>query len=91
MAIKIKLYGDLRQKFPQTDSTGGAPVTLNIKSEEISTINAILNKFNITKEEISHIFVNNKFSGIENQLKDGDRIGIFPKRMGIIFVEIMNE
>ncbi len=91
MAIKIKLYGDLRQKFPQIDSIGGAPVTLNIESKEITSVIAILSKFNITLDEISHIFINNKYSGIENQVTDGDRIGIFPKRMGIIFLEITNE
>ena len=48
----------------------------------------VLNKFNITPDEISHVFVNCKYSGSEKEVKDGDRIGIFPKRMGLIFVEV---
>jgi molybdopterin converting factor small subunit len=91
MGIKIKLYGDLRDKIPQINNIGGAPITLNIKYEEINSIIDILNKYNIKLDEISHIFINSKYSGIEHQVKDGDRIGIFPKRMGIIFVEIVNE
>jgi molybdopterin converting factor small subunit len=91
MAIKVKLYGDLREKIPHIDKIGGAPVTLHLEIEENTTILAILNKFSIKNDEISHIFINNKYSGIQNQVKDGDRIGIFPKRMGIIFVEIMSE
>jgi len=91
MVLNIKLYGDLREKFPHINKLNGVPITLNINSEEIKSISDILNKFNITSDEISHIFINSKYSGIQNQVKDGDRIGIFPKRMGIIFVEIMNE
>lgn len=90
MAIRIKLYGDLREKLAQFKN-GGAPSTLIIKLDKIETVLDILNKFNITQDEISHIFVNSKYSGIGKQVKDGDRIGLFPKRMGIIFVEIMNE
>lgn len=89
MTIRIKLYGGLREKLPQFKN-GGAPGTLNIKLNKIKTVLDILNKFNITRDEISHIFVNSKYSGIGKQVKDGDRIGLFPKRMGIIFVEIMN-
>jgi len=91
MAITVKLYGDLREKFPQINNIGGAPVTLNINFEENTTVFALLSKFNISNDEISHIFINNKYSGMEHQVEDGDRIGIFPKRMGIIFVEIINE
>ncbi|MFW9987344.1 MAG: MoaD/ThiS family protein [Candidatus Odinarchaeota archaeon] len=50
----------------------------------------ILNKLGISKKEISHIFVNNLYSSPKKEIKDGDRIGIFPKRMGLIFVEIKN-
>jgi hypothetical protein len=91
MTIKIKLYGDLREKLPQYKNEGGAPNTLHIKPEKNITILDILHKFNIKPIEISHIFINNKYSGIQNQVKEGDRIGIFPKRMGIIFVELMLE
>ncbi|MFX0105903.1 MAG: MoaD/ThiS family protein [Candidatus Hodarchaeota archaeon] len=91
MVIKIKLYGDLREKAPQLDSYNGAPSTLNIKIDGIKTALDILNKFRITQDEISHIFINGRYSGIEREVMDGDRIGFFPKRMGIMFVEIINE
>ena len=91
MVIRIKLYGDLREKLPHVKNEISAPNTLNIKPDKIETILDILNKFNIAEDEISHVFINNKYSKIESQVKDGDRIGLFPKRMGIIFVEIMQE
>ncbi|MFX1380329.1 MAG: MoaD/ThiS family protein [Promethearchaeota archaeon] len=91
MVIKIKLYGDLSVKFSVYKNERGLPSTLNIKPEKVKTVFDILNQYNIRPDEISHIFINNKYSRIENQIKDGDRIGIFPKRMGIIFVEIIND
>ena len=88
MAIKVKLYGDLREKVKQLSKEIGLPSTLSIETDGIKTVLDILNKFSITQEEISHIFVNNKYSGSGKEVKNGDRIGIFPKRMGLIFVEI---
>lgn len=88
MPIKIKIYGDLREKAPELSINGGAPSTLNIKTDGINSIFDILNKFRINPDEISHIFVNGKYSGPGKEVKNGDRIGIFPKRMGLMFVEI---
>ena len=91
MVIRIKLYGDLREKTPILKNDHGVPSTLDLNASEMKTVLDVLNKFNITEDEISHIFVNGRYSGIEKEVKTGDRIGIFPKRMGLIFVEIMNE
>ncbi len=91
MVITIKLYGDLREKLPHLRDNTFISGTLNFDVEGIETVSDVLNKLNITQEEISHIFVNHKYSRNKREVKNGDRIGIFPKRMGIIFVEIMNE
>ncbi|MFX1329062.1 MAG: MoaD/ThiS family protein [Promethearchaeota archaeon] len=91
MVITIKLYGDLREKLPNLEDNTSISVILNFNVEGIETVSDVLDKLNVTQEEISHIFVNHKYSRTEKEVKNGDRIGIFPKRMGIIFVEIMNE
>jgi hypothetical protein len=91
MVLRIKLYGDLREKIPNIRIKSGTPITLNIKSDKIERVEDILGRFNIIEGEISHIFINNKYSGIGDRVKNGDRIGLFPKRMGIIFVEIKND
>ncbi len=88
MTIKIKLYGALREHKIQSNNDFGLPSTFDIETDGIHTILDILNKFGIALEEISHIFINNKYSAPEKEVKSGDRIGIFPKRMGLIFVEI---
>ncbi len=88
MTIKVKLYGDLVEKAPQLGNNFGTPSNLIIETDEVKSVIDILNKYFITTDEISHIFVNGKYSGLGKEVKNGDRVGIFPKRMGLIFVEI---
>jgi len=89
MSITIKFYGDLRQKVPTEKKYNGIPSTLNIDIDKATlSVFDILKKFDIKEDEISHIFVNGKYCGPGKQIKDGDRIGLFPRRMGLIFLEI---
>lgn len=88
MPIKVKLYGDLRKKISQVRSPNGVPSTLNVEIDDIKIVLDVLSKLHINQKEISHIFVNNIYSRLEQEVKNGDRIGIFPKKMGLLFVEI---
>lgn len=90
MSIKVKLYGDLREKVSNQDHHNGAPSILNIEDGDINTVFDILNKLSIEENEISHIFVNFKYCGVGKTVKDGDQVGIFPKKMALMFVEISN-
>ncbi|MFX0042986.1 MAG: MoaD/ThiS family protein [Candidatus Hodarchaeota archaeon] len=89
MAITVKLYGDLRKRVKQEGFERGLPSTLTIKNNKFNTIFDILEKFKIKQSEISHIFVNGKYCGPGKTLGEGDRIGLFPKRMALMFVEIV--
>ncbi|MFW9823000.1 MAG: hypothetical protein ACFFE4_08705 [Candidatus Thorarchaeota archaeon] len=88
MSIFIKLYGDLINKVPHNKIGTGIPNTLTIEINNLTTILEILEDLKITDEEISHIFVNGIYSGVGKLVKAGDRVGIFPRRMGIMFLEI---
>ncbi|MFX1312983.1 MAG: hypothetical protein ACFFHD_10260 [Promethearchaeota archaeon] len=89
MAIIVKLYGDLKKKISLEKEQIGLPKTVEIEIDNLRTILDILNKFNIQEDEISHIFVNGYICELGKKIEDKDRIGIFPKRMGIIFLEIL--
>ncbi|MFX1574895.1 MAG: MoaD/ThiS family protein [Promethearchaeota archaeon] len=89
MSIIVKFYGDLKRKISLEDEDNGIPKTLEIKCNNLSTILDILENFNINEEEISHIFVNGNLCKLDKSIKDGDRVGIFPRKMGIIFLEIL--
>ncbi|MHA1986244.1 MAG: MoaD/ThiS family protein [Promethearchaeota archaeon] len=88
MSISVKLYGDLREKLPHKRHSNGIPYTLEIETEKLKTVLDILYDLNISSEEISHIFINGIYSGPGKLVKKGDRLGIFPKRMGLMFKEI---
>jgi len=88
MGIILKLYGDLREKGSPLDNNLGIPCTLNLKLNNIGTVFDILKKYKIELNEISHIFVNGKYSSPSIEVKEGDRIGLFPKRMSLIFLEM---
>jgi len=88
MELKVKLYGTLKEKVKKSVLTGENSDILNINGKENIRVSDTLNALGISESEISHIFVNNKYCGIGKEIKNGDRIGIFPKNMAIMFAEI---
>ena len=88
MPILIKLYGKLRENVKDVDLEKGLPVTIKIEDTSIHAVYDILEKFAINEDELSHIFVNGKYCGIGKRVKNGDRVGLFPKNMALMFVEI---
>ena len=88
MTIQIKLYGDLKTKAKQQGDNEGAPSVLNIDNEGLGTVFDILKKFDVEETELSHIFVNGKYCGPGKEIKNGDQVGLFPRKMGLTFLEI---
>ncbi len=88
MSILLKLYGKLRENIKDVDLKKGLPVTLNIEKSDVHFVYDIVEKFAISEDELSHIFVNGKYCGIGEEVRDGDRVGLFPKNMALIFAEI---
>ena len=88
MAVTVKLYGDLRENVKREGFERGLPSTLNIKNNKMDTVFDILEKLKINQSEISHIFVNGKYCSPGKRIREGDRIGLFPKRMALMFVTL---
>lgn len=88
ISISVKFYGELREKLSIKKVKAGIPNTLKIEIHEFGTVLDILKELSIDENEISHIFVNGIYSGAGKIVRDGDHIGIFPKRMGLMFIEI---
>jgi len=86
MLITVILYGNLKEK--QGSDIGASPYKKEIDGVNIISVADILKIFNIEIIEVSHIFVNSKYCGPGKEVKNGDRVGIFPKNMGVMFVEI---
>jgi molybdopterin converting factor small subunit len=85
MTILVKIFGDLRKKIGGYTISDALPLNVRIESNGIDTITDILNKFAIEKEETYHLFVNGTYSGFNKKVKDGDRVGLFPKNMSLLY------
>ena len=91
MAILVKLYGNLRENVKDLDLERGLPITFNIEDGSVHFVYDVVEKFAISEDELSHIFVNGKYCGIGKEIRDGDRVGLFPKNMALMFAEILLE
>ncbi len=90
MPIQVKLFGDLRKKIHQQLS-GSSSLKLSIPDTNFNTVIDILKKFSIEEDEVSHIFVNGRYSGSKKNVKNGDFISIFPKNMGLLYKWYFNK
>ncbi len=85
MPIKVKIFGDLKNKLPQKASDIGAPIILNLNNKGIERISGIIEELPFKESEISHIYVNHKYSGFTKKVYDGDIVALFPKNMGLLY------
>lgn len=84
MPIRIKFFGDLRKKV-QPDIKGSRPLKFDIEENSIDRVSDILNKYDIEENEIIHIFVNGRYSGLTKMVKNGDIVAIFPINMSVLY------
>ena len=83
--IEVHLYGKLRRftdnQDPAHDSITYRPV------EAGDTIGDIIRHIGIPLEALStNIFLNGEYSALERTVKDGDRLGIFPRDMQLLMI-----
>jgi molybdopterin converting factor small subunit len=82
--ITLRIFGDLaKTREKHTNIT--SPKILEVDPSDIKIVNDILKKFNLTKDEVSHIFVNGIYSGLKKKVNDGDRVALFPRNMGLLY------
>ncbi|MFX1377164.1 MAG: MoaD/ThiS family protein [Promethearchaeota archaeon] len=90
MPIRIKLFGDLRKKV-EPDIKGSLPLKFSIDENDVERVSDILNRYNIKENEIIHIFVNSRYSGLTKKVKDGDIVAIFPINMSVLYKWYFNK
>jgi molybdopterin converting factor small subunit len=84
MPIYLKLFGDLRKKV-DPNIKGTLSLRLELDNSEISKVDGILKKFNIDENEVYHIFVNSIYAGLKKNVKDGDKVSLFPRNMALLY------
>jgi|Deesub1362A_J573_1020465.scaffolds.fasta_scaffold00036_149 molybdopterin converting factor small subunit len=77
--IEVHLYGVLKDKAGKDNGV------IHLRQEESQDIFSLLSHLNIDEDDVGLIFVNGEYSSTGRTLKDGDRVGIFPTNMSLLY------
>ena len=81
---EVHLYGKLRRFSQQKDPKRESIVF--VKIEKGDTIKDVVKRLNIPLNEVgSNIFLNGEYSGLTRPVKEGDRLGLFPDDMQLLY------
>jgi len=81
---EVHLYGKLRRFSQQKDPKRESIVF--VKIEKGDTIKDVVKRLNIPLNEVgSNIFLNGEYSGLTRSVKEGDRLGLFPDDMQLLY------
>ena len=82
--IEVHLYGKLRRFTDNQDPTLDSIVYVSV--EKGNAIEDIVRHIGIPHKDIgSNVFLNGEYSALERTVKDGDRLGVFPNDMQLLY------
>ena len=88
--VEVHLYGKLRRFTDNQDPAQDSIVNVPVKKGD--TIEDIIRRIGMPLEEIgNNIFLNGEYSALERQVNDGDRLGIFPDNMQLLYKWYFNK
>jgi len=70
MKIELKLFATLVQFLPENSDE--YPI------DQGETVQSLLGKLGIPEEDVTLYFINAARAYLESEIKDGDRVGLFP-------------
>ena len=82
--IEVHLYGKLRRFTDNLDPSRDSIINVPVKDGD--TIERILRRIGIPFAELgSNIFLNGEYSALTRKVNGGDRLGIFPDNMQLLY------
>ncbi len=82
--IEVHLYGKLRRFTDNQDPSRDS--IINVPVRDGDTIEHVLRSIGIPFAELgSNIFLNGEYSALSRKVKDGDRLGVFPDNMQLLY------
>lgn len=70
MGIEIKLFATLARFLPENAE--------DFPIEEGETIQSLIEKLGLPEKDVTLMFINSLRSDRDSEIKDGDRVGLFP-------------
>ena len=88
--LEVHLYGKLRRFTDNQDVTKDSVVHVPVREE--NTIQDVVTRIGIPSEEVgSNVFLNWEYSGLSRQVRDGDRLAVFPDDMQLLYKWYFNK
>ena len=82
--LELHLYGKLRKHAADTDPTAESILTVDFLDGD--TVGSIIERIGIPQRDLgSNLFVNGRYADLSSTLQDGDRIGLFPDDMQLLY------
>jgi len=83
--IEVRLYGDLR-RFAENPAVNAESMA-RVEWRQGDTVATILARLGIDHVQVSNIFINGTYHyrAREMRVKDGDRLGVFPRNMSLLY------
>ncbi len=82
--IEVHLYGKLRTFSASKDVTSASVVSVDWRAED--TVRDIVDRLRIPIEQLgSNVFLNGRYADLESSVQDGDRLGLFPDDMQLLY------
>jgi hypothetical protein len=81
--IEVWLYGKLRKYASKQAVTDNSIIQVTLQSGD--TIRSILDRLGIELHGTSNIFLNGELSLPTRPIIEGDRLGVFPDDMGLLY------
>ena len=82
--IEVHLYGKLRRFTNNLDPSLDS--VIHIPAEDTETIADIIKQIGIPREDLgNNVFLNGEYSDFTRKVKAGDRLGIFPDDMQLLY------
>ncbi|MGB5423620.1 MAG: MoaD/ThiS family protein [Desulfobacterales bacterium] len=78
MRINLKCFANLADQY-----TCDHEVTTTVGIDEKTTVDKMISKSGISKNDVKIVFVNGKISGFEQTLNDGDNVALVPATGGM--------
>ncbi len=82
--LRIHLYGKLRRLAQETDPRSESVVDVAWHGER--TVEDVVRRLGLPRSELgSNLFVNGRYATLRSPIADGDRIGLFPADMSLLY------
>jgi len=88
--VEVHLYGKLRRFTDNQDPSQDSIINIPVNNSD--SIESIVRRIGIPFEELgSNIFLNGEYSALERKVSNGDRLGIFPDDMKLLYKWYFNK